>query len=280
MGNRTWASRRVAAVVGCALLAAPAAALTLAPALPGAFAAGRGVDAVFLDVDDAWHRSSVPWDEAAGRYGSGVAIGTLPWGSGLWGLADWRTANLEPAPGMVQARWQGRVAAIAFGDADYAALHAPLWGPVAPVPLFGPGDTQDNWTARFVGYVRIAEAGAYNFGVLHDDGFFLRLVGADGQAAALAHDYLNPRDVLGFDADLMLAPGLYGFELGAYDRLEAGVIDLAWSRAGGPWQRVPTEHLVAPTDAVPIPEPGTAALGLAAALALAAFGGWRRRKRA
>ncbi|MBN8508112.1 MAG: PEP-CTERM sorting domain-containing protein [Burkholderiales bacterium] len=263
--------RRAAASLGCLLLAAPAAAMTLAPALPGSFAAGRGVDAVFLDVDDAWHQSTVLWNESTGRYGSGAAIGSMPWGSGLWGLADWRTANLAPTPGMVVGRWEGRVPTIGFGDATYTALHAPRWGAVAPLPLAGTGGAQDNWTAHFHGYIRIAEAGAYNFGVLHDDGFFFRLVGAGGQAAALAHDFLNPREVLGFDADLQLAPGLYGFELGAYDRLEAGVVDLAWARNGGAWQRVPRDSLVAAADALLVPEPGTVVLWLAGALALAAL---------
>jgi hypothetical protein len=271
MSLRTFARGRIAAGLGWALLAAPAAALSLAPALPGSFAPGRGVDAVFLDVDDAWHQSSVLWNEGTGRYGSGVAIGTQPWGSGLWGLADWRTANLAPTPGMVLGRWEGRVGTIGFGDATYRALHAPRWGAAAPVPLFGGGGTQDNWTAYFHGYIRIVETGAYNFGVLHDDGFFFRLVGAGGQAAALANDYLNPREVLGFGADLQLAPGLYGFELGAYDRLEAGVVDLAWARDGGAWQRVPRNSLVAAADTLLIPEPGTAALLLAGALALAAL---------
>jgi hypothetical protein len=268
MSFRSYVCRRVAAGLGWLLLAAPASAMTLAPARPGLFEAGRGVDAVFLDVDDAWHQSTVLWNEDSGRYGSGSAIGSLPWGSGLWGLADWHTANFAPTTGMVVGRWEGRVPTIGHGDATFAALHAPRWGAVAPLPLAGSDGALDNWTAYFHGYIRIAEAGAYNFGVLHDDGFFFRLLGAGGQAAALANDYLNPREVLGFDGDLQLAPGLYGFELGAYDRLEAGVVDLAWARNGGAWQRVPRDSLVAAADARLVPEPGTAALWLAGALAL------------
>jgi hypothetical protein len=264
--------------VAALLAVGPATAMEFAPALAGYFAEGHGVDATFLKVDDAWHQSSVPWNEATSQYGSGVPIGTLAWGSGVWGLADWRTAHGGPPPGMVQSIWSERVAEIAFGDDAYNTLYGSTWGAVEVAPLFARGGSQDNWTSRFAGYLRIAEAGAYNFGVLHDDGFFFRLGGAGGQTLSLANDYLNPRDVLGFASDLQLSPGLYAFELGAYDRLEAGVVELSWMRDGGPWQRVPTANLVAVPQPVPqaVPEPGTAALWLGGGLLVAAAARRRR----
>jgi hypothetical protein len=254
----------------------PAAPIALAPLLPGAYAAGDGVDARFLKVADGWHGSSVRWDPAVGQYGTGQPIGSFGWGSGLWGLADWRTAQDGPAAGMIEAAWSGRVAAIAFADQDYNDRYAATWGAVGLVPLFADGAvaSQDNWTARFAGYLRIAEAGAYNFSVLHDDGFFFAIEGAAGQALTLVRDHLNPRDRLGFETDLLLDAGLYRFELGAFDRLETGVVQLDWSRDGAPWSPVPTEALVAsaPGKAAPeraVPEPASLALAAAGLLALA-----------
>ena len=102
---------------------------------------------------------------------------------------------------------------------------------------------------------------------------------AAGQTLALSDDYLNPRDRLGFATDLLLDVGLYAFALGAYDRLEAGVVELDWSRDGAPWTPVPTSALVAAGDVVAVPEPSTAALLAAGLLALAWLGRRRRSSR-
>lgn len=256
-----------------AALQVTAAPLPLAPLLPGAYAPGAGVDATFLKVADGWKGSSVLWDPGLKQYGTGQPIGSFGWGTGLWGLADWRTAHGAPPAGMVEAAWSGRVETIAFGDDHYNAVYAADWGAVGLAPLFAGGATssQDNWTARIGGYLRIAEAGVYNFSVLHDDGFFFTIEGAAGQALGLVHDHLNPRDRLGFDTDLQLDPGLYRFELGAFDRLETGVVQLDWSRDGSRWTPVPTSALVATPSANLVPEPASAALAAAALLAMAAL---------
>ena len=161
------------------------------------------------------------------------------------------------------------MATIDQADTEYPAAGYPnVWGAVGPLPdgLFaGTTGSQDNWTSHYTGYLRITDPGAYNFGVLYDDGFFLRIWGAEGSMKQISSDFLSPRDRLGFADDLLLGTGLYRFELGAYDRLQVGVVNLAWSRGDG-WQTVPTEYLVA--EPVPVPEPGAASLLLVALPAL------------
>jgi hypothetical protein len=266
--------RRVASALALTCAAAGAqSAVLLDPLLSGAQPVGTGVDARFVKVDDAWHGSSVLWNEPLGQYGSGAPISSFAWGSGLWGIADWQTANGDsPPPGMVTDSWSGRVSAISFGDERYNAEHGATWGTVGLAPLFAtPGASQDNWTSFFSGYIRITQAGLYNFSVLHDDGFFFTLGGL-GQTLAIENDFVNPRDRVGFASDLLLGVGLYAFTLGAYDRLEAGVVELAWARDGGDWTPVPTENLVAQ----PVPAPATAWLLAGGLLALRA-GTARRR---
>lgn len=256
--------------------------VSLAPQLAGQYQAGSGVDATFLKVDDNWQQSTVLWNEATKQFGSGVAVSSYAWGTGLWGLADWHTAHQAPTAGMIESSWSGRVSHIAFGDDAYNNLYGATWGTVPVAPLFGGVSlpaSQDNWSSSFGGYIRISEAGLYNFSVLHDDGFHFKLRGAAAPALELSNDYLNPRDALGFANDLQLGVGLYSFELGAYDRLESGVVELSWSRNGGGWSRVPTAHLVAPGDVTPVPEPGTWALLLAGLLALSSLAGRRSRRR-
>jgi hypothetical protein len=277
---------RVVATLAAALLVAPtsaAAPLPLAPQYAGSFATGSGSDAHFLQIDSQWRGSQVLWNETTQTFGNGEPISNFSWGTGLWGRVDWQQVQAAaggtggPGSPPIVNQYNGQAASINFGNSRYNECYSSTWGQAALLPFFtaapdlgqcndaAAGDPgQQNWTARFTGFVRIVDPGDYNFSVLYDDGYFLRLIGAGGQALEIEQDYLNPRDREGFTNDLQLSPGLYGFELGAWNRLGAGVVDLRWSRGGGDWTLVPTENLL-PNNVVPEP-PLPLLLALAAAL--------------
>jgi len=281
---------RVAALVaGLGLATGSQAAVELSPQYALSVGSAHGAGAEFIRIDNDWRGSTVLWDEANGRFGSGQPIGSFVWGTGLWGRADFdavqRAAAGESGGPPIVERLGALGATINHANHRYNECHSAAWGVAALAPIFGPegggggsdcgnpeGGSADeqNWTARFWGFIRITEPGEYNFGVLHDDGFFFRLIGAGGAEVGIERDFLNPRDRVGFDDNLLLAEGLYGFELGMWNRLGAGVVDLRWKRENTSWELVPTDTLV---PGIAIAEPGTWAL-----LALTLGLGWRTRR--
>ncbi len=175
-------------------------------------------------------------------------------------------------PGVVNV-YNGVLGQIHWADKRYIDTWSATWGTQDLVPFFidDASQYQDNYAVRFSGFIAITDPGLYNFGVLYDDGFVFNLYG-QGSSLNLIKDGLNPRDRLGFDQDLNLGVGLYAFDLIAWERLEAGVVDLSWIRPGGDWTTIPQSHLF--TSAVP--EPASVAL-MFAGLGLL---GWHRAKTA
>lgn len=273
----------LAALAGVAIQAAPVA---FAPLYSGVYDVGAGASARFVKVNDSWKGSTVLWTEdgtalanpnkygagtmavPGGYYGVGTPIGSFGWGTGIWGIADWQQAmgtgnGCAGVGAMVTSCWSGVAPVINYGNAVYNANWEAQWGKAQDFPLAG---LDTNWAAEFTGFIRVSDAGAYNFSVLYDDGFFFELIGANGQSLRIDQDFLNPRDREGFDNDLDLGVGVYGFRLGAYNRLEAGVVDLRWREgdctAGDAcWEPVPTGNLLRRNQ---VPEPsGLALIGLA-----------------
>jgi hypothetical protein len=227
-----------------------AAPIAFSPLVGGTYLDGKGANSHWVQVKNDWR---------------GTIYGDESWGTGIWGRED---ANLVLGLGAgdpdVVARYAGLVGPIHFADQVYIDTWSATWGAQSLAPLLT-GSYQDNWAVRFSGYIAITDPGLYNFGVLYDDGFSFNLFGAEG-TLSLLKDGLNPRDRLGFASDLDLLPGLYGFELTAWERLEAGVVSFDWFRPGTDWEPIPIDHLF---DRVPVPTPATAWLllpGLAALL--------------
>ena len=259
-----------------AVSSAAASPLVFAPLYDGSLATAPGADASFVRIDNAWQGSQVLWNEETKTYGSGQTVGSFAWGTGLWGRADWELAFSGAAPAVQQ--WSGAVDQINYGNSRYNECYAGTWGAAALLPFFTEMVTgedcgnaeagapeQQNWAARFTGFIRVTDPGIYNFSVLYDDGFFFRLIGEGHQSLGMEQDFLNPRDRRGLVDNLELSAGLYGFELGSWNRLGAGVVDLRWSRGDDNWTLVPTENL-----ARPVSEPAAPALlamGVLAALA-------------
>jgi hypothetical protein len=242
-------------------LAAPAYALPLTPQYAGLHENGDGANSHWVQVSDDW-RGNIYGDE--------------PWGDGIWGLSDHaQVMGLAGDNPFVVQMLTARVDQINFADQNFIDAWGSSWSTPLIAPIFNNAEeeNQDNWASSFWGYISITTPGAYNFSVLFDDGFRFNLFGSGGNSLSILKDGLNPRDRLGFSEDLQLSTGLYGFQLDAYERLEAGAVQLAWYTPGAnDWALVPQSHLFTRF----IPEPSVPLLMLAG---LAAIGLGARRGR-
>jgi len=229
-------------------LAVPVHAVPLAPQFDGIYLNGDGANSRWVQVADDWR---------------GSLYGDQFWGTGIWGLADHAQVMGLPNddPGIVQTLTT-HVGQINFADQNFINTWGTAWGTPQLAPIFANAteNSQDNWASSFWGYIAITTPGAYNLGVLYDDGFRFSLFGAGGSSQSLQVDGLNPRDRLGFAEDLLLSPGLYAYQLDAYERLETGAVQLAWYVPGAnDWSVVPQSSLYTS----PVPEPSVVLLMLA-----------------
>lgn len=241
-------------------LTGAAHAISLAPQYAGNYINGDGANSQWMQVSEGWR---------------GALKGAEPTGTGIWGLADQAAVmNLNTDDPYVVKTLSRQVDQINFGDQEFNDTGKDKWGatPIAPIFSNAPGEYQENWASRFTGYLSITVPGDYNLGVLYDDGFHFTLMGASGQTVSLTKDGLNFPDRLGFAEDLQLSNGLYAFQLEAYERLEAGVVQLSWSTpTASAWAVIPKENLFT----TPIPEPSMSLLMLAGLGVV----GWRALKR-
>lgn len=237
-------------------------AIPLTPVVAGSFTSGDGVNSQWVQVNDGWR---------------GSIHGSDPWGTGIWGLADHALVmGLGTSHPDVVRSYSGIVSQINFADEHFISAHGTSWASPALAPLFTGGEGQDNWASRFTGYIAIPTAGLYNFGVLYDDGFRFTLSSLSG-SVQIQMDGLNPHDRLGFGSDLDLAAGLYGFTLDAYERLEAGAVQLAWFTPGATgWAVIPQSQLYTGLPG-PVPEPSASLLFASGFVGLLA---WRARRKA
>lgn len=236
-------------------------AAVLSPQFAGKFGVGNGANSSWRQIVPDWR---------------GATFGSEVWGTGIWGLQDANAvAGLSASDSSIVKTFSGRVAKVGFGNELYDSQWAATWGAQPLAPLFAPGDSyQENWIARFSGFIYIPTAGDYNLSVLSDDGFRLDIFGASSMTLAAELDGLNPRTRTAFDEPLQLSEGLYGFQLLSYNRLEVGVVDLSWFRPDGKdWETIPTPNLF--TDPTRVSAPSTLLLG-SLGVALLGFRRYRR----
>jgi hypothetical protein len=278
-----------ATTAGAALVfaASAQATATINPLLQGAapVAAGQGLAGTWYKVDDQARFSNQMWSEAGAP---ATEIKNFSWGTGIWAASD--IATLAAANSPYVTATVKTVSAVNYANDTYNSDYGTSpWGPdgvrpLAPI-IAASGGGETNYAAVFSGYVYVATAGSYDFGIFADDGFAFSLQGANG-SLQMGHnsitditgrDYYSLADANGLTNNLMLDVGYYGINLSYFNRLEAGVIDLGWSGPNGVWSDIGTNDLFS-NDPNHVPEPATLAL---TALGLAgAFVGRRKAARA
>ncbi|MFT3759590.1 PEP-CTERM sorting domain-containing protein [Thauera sp.] len=270
----------------CAAQSASAAPM-LNPASTAPYAQGSGLSATWTQVRDDYRFSQQPWREPGSAE---RPIGSYGWGTGVWSTRDIRhVQSLADDDANVVSRVRG-TSAVSFANSIYNEKAANgsygTWGhdytrPL--VPIVEQTGQQTNYVGSFTGYIYIAEGGLYDFSLFVDDGFTFSLFGSDGERLGMeretlagsteGRDYFALSDAYGGER-IQLGSGYYGIHIDYFNRLEAGVIDLAMK---GPsdddWRGISSDQLF---TSIPgqVPEPGTLAL---LTLGFIGFGASRKR---
>lgn len=222
----------------------------------------------------------------------GETIKGTAWGTGIWDISDIAAIAAKPRPSYVTGSMTS-VGAVNYanniynntvtGGVTYGNWEADYLRPLAPI--VGTSTTcrleddttstcakEINYAALFTGYLRVIKGGVYDFGVFADDIFDFSLTGLGGAfgmtKSAVAGSSGRTFEILNTEG-FSLSEGFYGINLNYANRLEAGVINLAWKESGREWETIGSSTLY--ND---VPEPATLALTF-----LGLMGVWGSRKR-
>jgi hypothetical protein len=305
--NSTELKRSVASVVaGLVFCSAAQAIPSLDPLSLGVAptGAGQGLAGSWYKLQNDAHFSNFSYtetDSTSPRFGETAAIKTFGWGTGIWAATD--IADIVAGRNPYVTATASTLGSVSYSNNIYNnTLSSGGYGnPWAPdynrtlTPIVGGANTCDlaseaaaacsaeqNYAALFGGYIYIATAGLYDFGIFADDGFIFNLLGANGTSLSMQHNAVAGSSGRSFyelgsengnAGGVGLGAGYYGIDLAYFNRLEAGVIDLGWrGPANATWTVIPPDQLY--NNA---PEPSSFVL---VSLALAGLWGSQKRRRA
>jgi len=236
---------------------------------------GDGLNVDWVQVVDDWQFSTYVYN--------GEAVGATNWGTGFWAVGDITTAFAlaDGDPNLV-----ARSSSVSAGLSYANTLYNDLWGTGsgwdkdyarALAPVLTASGQQTNYAASFSGYLYIAQAGLYDFGVCVDDAFSLSLIGADGTVGVARETFIGSsgRDFYTLSGanggSVELGVGFYGLELDYFNRLEVGVLELGWWQPGDEdWHAIDGSLLYSALPAATVPEPSSILLLLLGGSALVA----------
>lgn len=286
-----------------------AAVVTLDPlangSAPGTGMAG-GLAGTWYQIDGSQRFSNLAYtetDPGSPVAGQALTIKDFAWGTGLWSTGDIATAIANPSLVKATAQTVGAVSYAnniynnmvfsgSYGNwgEDFARTLNPFSGPAngcSVATQFTAGCSGElNYAAIFSGYLYIATAGSYDFGVFADDGFEFLLTGANDSLGMGLPSVLGSSGRVSYTLQdsnnlsaLNLSQGYYGISLSYFNREEAGVVELGWSGPGpaSAWTTIGGDVLL---PANPVPEPGTLWMLLLGMLALGHTTARRRRAHA